>query len=481
MTTESFFGGWARRRSTVWTAALAVAAATGAPHATLQAQATAAPAPAQTLSLAAALQEADRNAFANRVAVATAEDARARAGLPLKGVLPSLRVEAGAVRTTDPIGAFGTLLRQRLVTQAAFDPARLNDPRPITNVQGGLVVELPIVNADAWASRRAAQAAAASSAATGEWTAIGVRASLIRAWYGSVLAGAQVRMLGEAQRAADAAVRQVQAMVQQGLVTKADALQANVRALDVASQLLAASNEAQSAREQLALLLGRSQGSAPVVTDSLPPDDLLRTVAAIDTSAQRGSNGAATMRADVRAARDGLSASLADRTRAAGTMLPRVNSFGRYDWFAPTTLFGGRPNWTLGVMASWSVFGGGSERADISAATARTRAARAGHDALAAQSALEGAMTRRAVALNLQRLDLATLSAAQSGEAYRLVQKRYAGGLATIAELLGAESAATGKALAQLSARYALIDALVAHRQAIGADPSELRTLDQPR
>ncbi len=479
MTTESFLGGWARRRSAVWTVVLAAGTATGALPTTLHAQAAAGPAPAPTLSLAAALQEADRHAFTNRVAAATAGEARARAGLPLKGVLPSVRVEAGAVRTTDPIGAFGTLLRQRLVTPAAFDPSRLNDPRPITNVQGGVVVELPIINADAWAGRRAAQAAAASSAASGEWTAIGVRASVIRAWYGSVLAGAQVHMLTEAQRAADAAVRQVQAMVQQGLVTKADALQANVRALDVASQLLAANNEAQSAREQLALLLGRSQGSVPVVTDSLPPDDLLRTIAALDTSAQRAGAGPAAIRADVRAARDGLTASVADRSRAVSTMLPRVNSFGRYDWFAPTTLFGGRPNWTLGVMASWSVFGGGSERADIDAAAARTRAASAGHDALAAQSVLEGATTRRAVALALQRLDLATLAAAQSGEAYRLVQKRYAGGLATIAELLGAESAATGKALAQLSARYALIDALVAHRQAIGADPSELRTLDQ--
>ena len=62
------------------------------------------------LRLADALAEADRRAFANRQASANAANSRAQAALPLKGVLPSARVEGGFVRTTDPIGAFGTTL-----------------------------------------------------------------------------------------------------------------------------------------------------------------------------------------------------------------------------------------------------------------------------------------------------------------------------------------------------------------------------------
>ncbi|MDZ7630129.1 MAG: TolC family protein [Gemmatimonadaceae bacterium] len=445
--------------------------------ATLGAQAV--PSAQGPLTLDAALREADRAAFQNRIATASTTADRARAAAPLKGILPSMRVEAGAIRTTDPIGAFGTLLRQRQVTQAAFDPARLNDPAPITNVQGGLVVEVPLLNADAWTGRRAALAAASATAATGAWTAVGVRANVVRAYYGAVLAAEQVRMLEEAQRAADANVRQVQAMVQQGMVTKADALQASVHALDVASQLLSARNDVQSAREQLALLLGRSDGSLPTLPDALPADALVRGVAARDTTATAPVNLAA--RADVRAARDGMAAARADRDRAASTLLPRLNSFARYDWFAPTALFGGRPNWTVGVMASWSVFGGGSELADIAGASARASAARAGHEALVAQGTAEASATMRAVALALQRLELATRAAEQTREAQRLVQKRYVGGLATIAELLGADASATGKALAQSAARFAVIEALAHHRRAIGADPSDLRVLDSER
>ena len=200
--------------SGIRTAAAAAIVALGMPRESLAAQTT--PAPSRALSLAAALQEAECAAFPNRIVTASAAVDRARAGLPLKGILPSARVEAGAIRTTDPIGAFGTLLRQRLVTSATFDPAHLNQVRPISNVQGGLVVEVPIMNADTWLGRRAALAAASATAASGEWTAIAVRADVIRAWYGAVLASAQMRTLIEAQCAVDAGVRQVPPMVQQG-------------------------------------------------------------------------------------------------------------------------------------------------------------------------------------------------------------------------------------------------------------------------
>ena len=82
----------------------------------------------------------------------------------------------------------------------------------------------------------------------------------------------------------------------------------------------------------------------------------------------------------------------------------------------------------------------------------------------------------RFVGVNL--LDLAALSAEQSREAWRLVEKRYAGGLATIAELLGAESSATGARLAHAAARYALIDALANHRRAIGEIQARGRLVD---
>lgn len=431
------------------------------------------------LRLADALAEADRRAFANRQATATVESSRAQARLPLKGVLPSARVEGGFVRTTDPIGAFGTTLRQRAVTPAAFDPARLNDPAPVNNLAGGLVLEVPVFNADALTGWRAARTAADANAAMADWTAVTTRAMVVRAYYGAVLAEEQVRMLTQAKRAAEAAVKQVASMVRQGLVTKADQLQAGVRAGDIEAQLLAARNEALTARQQLAMLLGRSDTTLVALPARLPSDSVVRAFA-LGSPATAGAEQAVSARDDVRAAGFGARAAAADRQRASATLLPRVNGFARYDYNSPATLFAGRPNWTVGVMGSWSLFGGGSELADVAGAAARARSARAGEEAARVNARVEADAATRQVTLALQRLDLATTAAAQSREAHRLVEKRYAGGLATIAELLSAESAATGAALGQAAARYGVIDALAQYRRAVGADPGALAQLETP-
>lgn len=438
---------------------------------------------AAPLTLGDALREADRRAFGNRIATAATAGERARARLPLVGILPSGRVEAGVIRTTDPVGAFGTTLRQRLVTPTAFDPAKLNYPSAVTNMQSGLVLEVPLLNGDAWLGLRAARAAADASSAAGAWSAVSIRAEVVRSYYGAILAGIKTTVLADAERAADAGVRQVRSMVAQGLVTKADVLQASVRASDVSAQLLSARSDAESARQQLALLMGRTTGDLPTLPTRLPDDSAVVALASRDREAAGITMAitggiAASLRDDVRAAQAGMTAATADRRRAASTLLPRVNGFARYDWNDPRTLYGGPKNWTVGVMASWSLIGGNSGLADIAAASARADAARAKLDAAQAQSRLDRDDAARRLTVSMERLTLAGQSADQSREAYRLVQKRYDGGLATIAELLTAEASATSASLAHAAARYALIDAIAVWRRASGGDPSALIALE---
>ena len=432
------------------------------------------------LSLADAMREADQRAFGNRVSAAVVAAQRARARLPIAGILPSARIEAGLIRTTDPIGAFGTTLRQRLVTPAAFDPARLNDPVAVTNMQSGLIIELPVLNLDAWTGVRAARTAANASSAAADWGAVNTRADVVRAYYGAVLSTEKIATLTQVQRAADAARRQVQAMMQQGLVTKADMLQAQVRSAEIASQLIGARNDAVTARQRLALLLGRVDAVPLTLPSALPSEASVRALAERDSVSQSNEESVAE-RGDVRATRAAAVAAQLDRRRAESALLPRVNSFARYDWNAPSGLFAGRKNWTVGVLASWSLFGGNRELADLAVASARTVGARAESDAAFAAGRLDADTTRRAVAVALERLDLAQLVDEQSREAHRLVEKRYVGGLATFAELLSAETSATSAALARSAARYAVIDAITMHRRAIGADPAALSALETAR
>lgn len=425
------------------------------------------------LSLSEALRRADHAGYNNRIASATAAADRARAIAPLRGVLPTARIEGGYARTTDPIGVFGTKLRQRSVSPADFDPTRLNHPAAIGNYQGALVVEQPLVNPDAWAGRIAATRAADASAATAAWTRLTTRTDVIRAYYGAALATERVATLESATRAAHAHESQAAAMVRNGLATPSDALLASVRAGEMDAALAGARGDAATARRQLALAMGLSGDSAPT-PEPLPSSATVRAV--IESVVNRPAP--APLRADVRAAAERLDAARAGVLRSRAAYLPRINSIARYDWNNPARAFAGDRSWTVGIMATWTPFGGPAEFSDLRASAATERAARAGAEAVAAQARLDDERTRTELEVALARLDIAARGATQSAEAHRIVARKYAAGLATVVELLDALAAETQGALALSQARYAAIAAAAARLQATGADPGVLAALD---
>lgn len=428
------------------------------------------------LTLADALHQADEAAYGNRVARGAARAERALAIAPLQGILPTLRVEGGYVRTTDPIGVFGDRLRQGTITQADFDPARLNHPTAIGNYQSGVVLEQPLANADAWASRASANHNANASKAAATWTMLSTRVDVVRAYYGAVLASERAATLRAASRSAHAHVTQAEAMVRQGLVTQSDALLAGVRAGKMDAELADAEGGVETARRQLAIMLGHPQAdlvAGLMLPSALPSADRIRVVAAQDSSAATDS------RADVRAVVERSAAAGSDAARARATYLPRVNSFVRYDWNAPGALYSGERNWTVGVMATWNPFGSVAELSDIRATAGRVAVAQAQAEGAEAQAKLDVAQTRIALSVALIRLRIAEQAVKQSTEAHRIVTRKNAGGLASIVELLDAQATEMQSSLGFSAARYDVIVAAAERRRAVGDDPAALTALDE--
>ncbi len=427
---------------------------------------------AQALSLADALRLAGGGAYANRIAAADARAAEGNAGLALRGVLPTVRIEGGYVRTTDPLGAFGATLRQRSVTPSAFEPARLNDPAAIGNLTSALIVEQPIFNADAFFGRRAALRAGAAARAAESWTRAGTQLAVVRAYYGAVLAGEALAALDSAARAAHSHQRVAESQYRNGLVTRSDALLAAVRAGQVELQLIAARGAVRLARAQLALALGAPADIGFVLPDRLPDTTAIAALAAA------ADTGAAADRDDVRAARLGRDAAAADHQRANALFLPRVNSFGRLDWNAPHAPFGGRDAWTAGIMVSWSPFSGGAELAGRRSAAARRDAAAAAAEAAAARGRLEVQQAATALEVARARMSLTGEAVGQSAEAHRIVTRKYEGGLATAVALFDAATEETGARLGFAEARYQAIVALAEGRRAAGQTLAILTSLD---
>lgn len=421
---------------------------------------------AQTeLTLTDALARAERHAFANRVA---AGETAARAGealAPLRGILPTVRMEGSYLRTTDPLNAFGFVLRQRSVTPAAFAPSQLNDPDPTGNLTTGLVLEQPLFNADAWLGRRAAGAALDAARAAEDWSRSGTALDVVRAYWGAVLAGEQVRTLAVADQSARAHLSQAEALVRQGMATRSDALLAEVRTGEIEADLLSARNAAVQARRQLAVLLGEPGDTLFTLPDSIRAP----SAAAVDP----GPDSASGERSDVRAARLALSATQADARRAQSLYLPRVNGFGRLDWNTPDRPFAGQTGWTFGVMLTWSPFAGASELAESRAAAGRRSAAEARAEAAAANAVLEQSAAEDAYRVAQARLAIAERAVAQAEEAHRIVSRKYDGGLATVSELLTAAAVETGARLNASNGRYQALIAQAALRRARGERVAE--------
>lgn len=426
------------------------------------------------LRLADALARADQAGYANRIAAGATTAQAGQAMAPLRGILPSVRLESAWLRTTDPLNAFGFTLRERKVTPAAFAPASLNDPDAVGSVMTGVVVEQPIFNADAWLGRKAAVNAREAASASEQWTRGTTAFEVYQAYWGAVLATEQVRTLEVAVTAANAHVRQAESMVRQGMATRSDQLLASVKAGEIESMLLKARSDAALARRGLVMLMGDPADTIFTLPDSLPPSARVRLLAsttAVDSVVP-------TQRADVRAAEKARVAASADARRAQALYLPRLNGFGRIDWNTPNTPFGGTSSWTVGLMLSWSPFAGASELAEIRSTAGRKASAGAMAEAARASATLELARARDAEALALARLDIAERGAAQAREAHRIVARKYDGGLASVTDLFDAAAAETSSELGYSAARYDTMVAAAQGRRAAGLDLSALVDLE---
>jgi outer membrane protein len=451
----------------------------------------------EPMTLTEALSTASDGAYAVRIAEGEARERSSGRLEALQGILPTVRIESGFMRTTDPVATFGVQLRQRTITAADFDPARLNRPPVGENWTGAVVLEVPLLNPDAWLGLGAADRAGDAAELAAEWEGYETRGDVVRAYYGAILAADKVSTLEAAVKAARAHVRQAELMVEQGVVTKSDALLARVKAGEVEAELASARGEARSAVRQLATLLGRP-GELPALPYRLPPAEAVRRVvgagpgaASTDTGPAGPTSradgrgllatapaGAVEERLDVRAARLGLSAARRDLLRARSTWLPRINAFGRWDWHSPDGVYEGDENWTVGVMAQWTPVAGASHLAETRGAAGRRAVAEARAEAARANARLEAETTADRLEAALERLTIAERAVEHATEAHRIVSRKYDGGLATVVELLDASATETRTRLERAHAVYSVIAEGAARALALGRDPARFATLD---
>jgi outer membrane protein len=271
---------------------------------------------------------------------------------------------------------------------------------------------------------------------------------VLRAYEGVHAARAYEDVARQGRSAAESYVKTVDNLFRGGVVVKSDLLSAQVHLEDVKVQQAQAENAVQQSLDQLHLLLGMPLAEPLDVAGDVEVRPLEGKLADYQAEALKSNPGLAALRNQLDAAQAAIKVARAGKYPQAGLLARFDTNDGNVGFDAHS--------YTLGGQLSWQLFDGGVTNGAI-------QRAQASRDELAAKlSQAENGITYQ-VAEAWRRADEAQrrvaareLAVSQAEEAQRIVEKRYASGVTTITELLGAQAQLDKTRADLVAARYEL-------------------------
>jgi len=371
--------------------------------------------------------------------------------------LPSLTVEAGGMRTTDPVAVFGTKLWQGNFAETDFALNALNDPDAYTDYDVTATVQQPLLTPEGLFGHGASRKAAAAAKAGAERHTEYMLFQTAQAYWGAILASERIKLLEAALASARSHENQASALHDQGLVTGLDARLAAVHAAAIDAQRIGAVAQAENARSSLRMLLALDE-TTPIVLSG----DLLEVPVYRDSIS-------GSRRQDLEAASLALEAAKLNVKRAVGSNLPNIGAFGSVSQHSNDSPWGsGSNHWTVGVRLTWKPFAGLSGVGAVQKAKAERDARAAQLQAASSMATVEQVQAERNLDASLEQLGVAAKAETEARTAVGQAEVRYRTGMSTITELLDVQTAHTESALRLLAARHDVVIARTALKFAYG-------------
>ncbi|MBN2873369.1 MAG: TolC family protein [Halothiobacillaceae bacterium] len=427
------------------------AAGNGGP--TFTAPAAEAPGRALHLSFAEAMKRTLSQNPAMDLSQARIAEARAAIEQANGNLLPTLDLSFGVMGSNNPLNVFGMKLQQE---QASFndfgvseffqkfnqgdqagafatEPDSLNDPGWHHNFQTSLKLSVPIYNGGKIREMRTQAQALLQAAEAGDQAA---RQQLvlhtIEAYAGINTAEAFVEVARQAKNAARSFRDLSQTLFDEGVVTKSDLLKAKVNLGERELSLADARNQAENAADGLKVLTGIDTSRAIDLTETID-------VALPETDLARARQRALDNNPRIQALRGRVEAARAEVDVARADYKPHVNLMAQQD-FNDESLGLENESYTIGGQLTWRIFDFGARSGKVNRAQAKVNASLAER-----QQALDKLLGQvgkvwREANMAEKRVEVRQLAIEQSEEAVRLETLRYQQGLATMTELLAAQT-----------------------------------------
>jgi outer membrane protein TolC len=396
------------------------------------------------MTLEEALNQAQQTGFENQISSKEVEAAKAQITQSNAAFLPQVFFEETAVSTNDPIGVFGIKLRQGIITNADFNPDLLNNPDAEGNFTTKFQLNQPVFNPDAFMQRSAAKYMFASAQdqqrVTQEYTQLKVKEQ----YFQLVVIDEQILVVQSFLETVQAIRDQSKNYFDQGIINRADYLNAEVQVLNAEKDLLAVKNYRETINDQLLLLLG--------ITDpqTIQPTDEIELNVGEDFSNVMFSGENSTLSA----INNRVMASEAMMKSSRFRFLPKLNVFGSYE-FNDASIFGtGADSYMLGASLRWDLFQGMKNIGEVSKTQAEFKKAEIMYQQKLAQMQTETEMVKRSIGEALKSLELSDLVVEQSTEDARIRNDRYEQGLEKTTDLLQSESQLLNHKLERLQVQF---------------------------
>jgi len=368
------------------------------------------------------------------------------------GYLPRVDFEQSYGGGDNPVYVFGTLLTQRRFTAGNFGLPSLNSPDAIDNLQTRLAAQANIW--DFGRTRRRVEGARLGLEMTDRSHEDHVRQVLLAtldAYYSVSLAREGWNAAKTSLESAESIVKQAEARVQSGMAVEADLLRGQVYLASARHREIETRGQLEMAQSRLNRLMGEPVDAPLGETAALKPASF--AVAAEDALKAEQSK----RRPDyLRLTAEIHQAELEVRS-SQSEYLPTVGAFAAWEMDNPSLKDYGGNNWTAGVSLRWNLFAGGGDSARLRAARQRLEAKKRQSSAMESAMALEihnAVVQFRSAG---QQVEAAQAAETQSEEGLRILKNRYEAGLATMTDVLSAESQ-------RAAARTMLSEAIYRHR-----------------
>lgn len=416
----------------------------------------------RTLTMGEAIRLALENNHHIKAASLNAQASGHAADIPASRLYPHLFLEESFSASNSPTQTFMMKLDQGRFSQNDFLIDNLNHPGTWRSFKTALTLTQPLFDPTIFPSREMARKEADKAGFGYEAARQDMAFRIFVLHLDGVRASAQLKAVEQAVTDAAENVRLAGVRQREGVGLRSDLLRARTHQADMEQQLITSRNNLTITRMRMAQALGEDGG----LIDVAPP----ATTLSPSCPAEDLTGVALRERRELRQARADVDRGDAALRLARGAWLPSLDAFGSWQFNSREYPFGSDNDaWLAGVNLKWQIFDGFRRTSEQRRAQAsRTAAA----EMLAAATGeillqVRESCLRRDEAEKQRDVARKALSAAE--ETVRLLSRRYENSLATMLDLLDAQTALNQarSRLVEADAGYAYSGASIYHAAGI--------------